>query len=304
MSEVEFQGEDGSRLAGSLVVPDGAMRVPAALILSGSGPLDRNSNMAGQVLNVANALADVLTEQDIATLRYDKRGVGGSEGDYLQRGFDTETSDAASALAWLGDHAEIDRSRLAIVGHSVGATIAVRLAGSRAAIAGVVLLAGAARPGDEVIRLQSARIAATLTGLQRLGARWFLRRQERASLSLRNSTEDVVRIGRQRLPARWFREYMGYDPAGDLAKITCPVLAITGRYDVQVEADDVERMGELVGGPFTGRTPETLTHLLRTHPRPGLGAYATQLKRPVDPEILEVVATWLSDVLGSAEPAA
>jgi uncharacterized protein len=97
---------------------------------------------------------------------------------------------------------------------------------------------------------------------------------------------------------------MGYDPAGDLAGIRCPVLAITGRNDVQVEADDVERIGELVGGPFTGRTPETLTHLLRTHPRPGLGDCGAQLERPVDPEVLAAVATWLSDVLGSAEPAA
>jgi uncharacterized protein len=116
VSEVEFRGEDGTRLAASLVVPEGAVRVPAALILSGSGPLDRNSNMAGQALNVANALTDVLTEQGVATLRYDKRGVGGSEGDYLVTGFDTETSDAASALAWLGDRAEIDGSRLAVWG--------------------------------------------------------------------------------------------------------------------------------------------------------------------------------------------
>ena len=285
MSEVEFRGEDGTRLARLPGRAGRAGRVPAALILSGSGPLDRNSNMAGQALNVANALTDVLTEQGIATLRYDKRGVGGSEGDYLATGFDTETSDAASALAWLGDRAGDRRAG------SVGVDNRSQLSSSSPAVAGVV--AGAAGPGDEVMQRQSDRIAATLTGLQE-SARWFLRRQERHALSLRNSTGDVVRIGRQRLPARWFREYMGYDPAGDLAGIRCPVLAITGRNDVQVEADDVERIGELVGGLFTGRTPERLTHLLRTHPRPGLGDYATQLKRPVDPEVLAAVATWLS----------
>jgi pimeloyl-ACP methyl ester carboxylesterase len=300
VSEVEFRGEDGARLAGSLVVPDGvgAAVFPAALILSGSGPLDRNSNMRGQKLDLANALADLLAERGIATVRYDKRGVGESDGDYLETGFDTETSDAASALAWLGGRAGIDGTRLAVVGHSVGATIAVRLASSSAAVAGIVLLAGAVRTGDEVMRHQSDRIAATLIGLQRLGAGWFLRRQERARRTLGASTGHVVRIGRQRLPARWFREYMRYDPAGDLERITCPVLAITGRNDVQVDADDVERIGELVRGPFTGLTPEALTHLLRTHPKPGLGGYAAQLKQPVDREVLAAVATWLSEVLG------
>jgi uncharacterized protein len=300
VSEVEIRAQDGTRLAGSLVLPDGVERAPAALVLSGSGPLDRNSNMRGQALNVANALADALVEQGIATLRYDKRGVGVSEGDYLLTGFDTETSDAAFVLAWLGDRAEIDRSRLAVVGHSVGATIAIRLASSSAPLAAAVLLAAAARPGEEVMRLQSDRIAATLTGIQRLGARWFLRRQERARRTLRESGSDVVRIGAQRLPARWFREYMHYDPTGDLARITCPVLALTGRNDVQVDFDDVERMRELVGGPFTGHTPGTLTHLLRTHPRAGLGGYGAQLRRPVDPDVLRTVATWLSDVMATS----
>jgi fermentation-respiration switch protein FrsA (DUF1100 family) len=166
------------------------------------------------------------------------------------------------------------------------------------------LLAGAARPGDEVMRRQSDRIAATLTGLSRFGAGWFLRRQERARLTLRDTTGDVVRIGKQRFPARWFREYMRYDPVGDLAAIRCPVLAITGRNDVQVDADDVERIGELVGGPFTGLTPETLTHVLRTHPAAGLGGYAAQLKRPADPDVLAAVATWLTEVLDPAEPTA
>lgn len=77
------------------------------------------------------------------------------------------------------------------------------------------------------MRRQSDRIAATLAGVQRLGARWFLRRQEKAHRLLRESTGDVVRVGAQRLPARWFREYMSYDPADDLRAIACPVLAIT-----------------------------------------------------------------------------
>ena len=102
-----------------------------------------------------------------------------------------------------------------------------------------------------------------------------------------------MRIGREELPARWFREYMAYDPKADLRAIRCPVLAITGRKDVQVDPDDVARIGELVGGAFSGHTPDELTHLLRRHPGPpGLATYPAQLERPVDPELLEQVALW------------
>lgn len=297
IQEVDLRGEDGTRLAGTLATPAAEPPSPAALILSGSGPLDRDSNMRGQRLDVANALAAALAEPGVGSLRYDKRGVGGSDGNFLLTGFDTETSDAAFALDWLGDRAEVDAGRLAAVGHSVGATNAIRLAAASDRVAAVVLIAAAARPGGEVMEWQSDRIAATLTGLQRFAAGWFLRRQERARRLLAGSTEEVVRITGRSFPARWYREYMRYDPATDLAAIACPVLAVTGRNDVQVDPGDVARIGELVRGPFTGRTPDMLTHLLRTHPEPGLGAYGSQLRRPADPDVLAEVATWLSEIL-------
>jgi uncharacterized protein len=278
-------------------VPDTAGSAPAALILSGSGPLDRDSNMPGQVLDGANALADALAERGMASLRYDKRGVGRSDGSYLETGFDLETSDAAAALDWIGASPEVDARRVAVVGHSVGATIAARLASRNPAVAAVVLLVGAVRRGEEVMEWQSERVAASLTGLARLGAGWFLRRQARTRRVLRESEEDVIRIMWQSIPARWMREFMSYDPAGDLPAIRCPVLAITGGNDVQVDAGDVERIGALVEGPFTGLTPETLTHLLRTDPKPGLAGYRSQLKRPVDAQLLRTVAAWLDDVL-------
>ncbi len=97
------------------------------------------------------------------------------------------------------------------------------------------------------------------------------------------------------LPARWLREYMAYDPALDLPAIRCPVLAITGRKDIQVDSVDVERIGAQVRTPFTGLAPENLTHVLRTHQgRPSLSSYRSQLRRPVDPELLECVASWVA----------
>jgi uncharacterized protein len=278
---VEFAARDGTRLVGTFT----AGGPPAVLILSGSGPLDRDSNMKNQVLNVGNALADALAARGLASLRYDKRGVGESGGDYLTTGFEQETDDARAALDAL------DADPPAVIGHSVGATIAIRLAAERR-LAGVVLLAGPARPGTEVMRIQSERIADTLP---RLGRGFFLRRQAAARRRLRDSTGDVVRVGTGRLPARWFREYMAYDPVPDIRAIQCPVLAITGRSDLQADPADVGRIGELVSTPFSGESPDGLTHLLRVSPdAPSLRTYAKQLRDPVDPSLLDRVAAWLT----------
>jgi uncharacterized protein len=295
--DVELSTPDGTQLAGTFVVPDLPAPGPAALLVNGSGPLDRDSNMPGQRLDVAPAIAGALAARGIASLRFDKRGVGASEGDFLRTDFQMETSDAGAALAWLRDQPEVDGSRVALIGHSVGATVAVRLASSGQAVAGAVLLAAAPRPGQEVMRRQSDRIAASLTGVRRLGAGWFLRRQEQARRLLLESRDDVVRIGGQRVPARWFHEYMRYDPTVDLAAIRCPVLAITGSNDIQVDPGDVDRIGELVPGPFTGLEPEGLTHVLRTHPRGGLPSYSAQLKRPVDADLLGTIGAWVTDAL-------
>jgi uncharacterized protein len=288
---VEFAARDGTRLVGTLT-PGGA---PATLILSGSGPLDRDSNMKGQALNVGNALAEALAARGLASLRYDKRGTGESGGEYLTTGFEQETDDARAALDAL------DGDRLAVIGHSVGATIAIRLAAERP-LAGVVLLAAATRPGVEVMRIQTERIAGTVP---RLGRGFFLRRQAAVRRRLQDSGDDTVRVGFGRLPARWFREYMAYDPEPDIRAIQCPVLAITGSSDLQVDPADVGRIGELASTPFTGESPDRLTHLLRiSHDAPSLRTYPRQLKDPADPALLERVATWLSGFgpLGQCSP--
>ena len=123
------------------------------------------------------------------------------------------------------------------------------------------------------MREQSERIAGSLRGLGRLVAGPLERRQERARRLLLDSSEDVVRIDGKKLPARWLREYMAYDPAADLPGVRCPVLAITGAKDLQVDPEDVSRIGALVAAPSTARSAD-LTHVCGARPgrracRPG-----------------------------------
>ena len=229
---IEFPADDGTRLAGTLTLPRAPGLVAGALLLSGSGPLDRDSNMPQQRLGVAAALAAALAAHGIASLRFDKRGVGASGGEYLSAGFERETADAGAALAALRRSPSIDPERVAIAGHSVGATIAIRLAAAAGEpnprpdgvlpITVLVLLDGAARPGAEVMAWQSARIAATLPRAMRPLGPLLMRVQARARRRLRASTADVIRVNSSRSPARWMREYMAYDPAQTWPRSAAP----------------------------------------------------------------------------------
>lgn len=285
-------------LGASLALPQGEGPFPGCLLLSGSGPLDRNSNLPGQRLDIAGALASALADAGVATLRYDKRGVGASSGDHLTASFDDEVADAVAALETLRACDETTR-RAAVIGHSVGATIALRLSRHAPPPDAFVLLAGAAQSGEQVMAWQSRRIGET----QPIPIRWLRRFVERRQAADRRqllaSRTPTLRLRRQTLPAAWFRGYMAHDPSGDLSGIDRPVLAITGRKDVQVDSADVAAVGELVAGPFDGDTPAELTHLLRRDDGPpGLASYPTQLERPPDRHLIDRVATWTAARLG------
>ncbi len=104
----------------------------------------------------------------------------------------------------------------------------------------------------------------------------------------------------QQMPARWFREFMAFDPSAELRRIECPVLAITGASDLQVEPGDVAEIGRLVRGPFDGRTPEQLTHILRRHDGPpSLSSYRAQLEKQMDAGLVEQVVQWTAEQVHS-----
>jgi uncharacterized protein len=290
----------GAVLAGVLTEPDGRGRHAAALLINGSGPLDRDSAMTGMALGLGPALAVTLAAHGCVLLRYDKRGVGASGGDYLSAGFHDECGDAAAALAALRAHPAVDPERVFVVGHSTGSVLAANLVGTSPPPAGYVLLAGAAQPGERVMAWQSDRIAATLPRPLRPLGPALARRQARARDRVRGSTADRHdRMPRSRLTDRWLREYMAHDPGPDLASIDRPVLAITGSKDIQVDPADVARIGRLVTGPFDGEVPTDLTHLLRRDPGPpGLWRYRGQLTKPIDRWILDRIVAWAQQAVG------
>jgi hypothetical protein len=288
-------------LAGTLTLPESELPAPAVVIASGSGPLDRDSNHRRARFDVARQLAHTLAEGGLASLRFDKRGVGESPGDWRTAGLYDNVDDLGRALEALAGRPEVDSGRLLVAGHSEGAILAAALAGRGAPVAGVVLLSMSATPGEELLRWQIRQVAPTLPAPVRALLRLFrvdLEKKVAANhVRIKATTTDVARIGGARINARWTREFMAHDPRTDLAEIDVPVLAITGAKDLQVKPADVDVVASTVAGAVETHVVHDLTHTLRRQPGlPSLSAYKKELREPVNPDVLCTVVKWCRQV--------
>jgi alpha/beta superfamily hydrolase len=289
--QVAVPGPAG-RLAGALTLPAGAGPHAAALILPGSGPVDRDADLPRLALGVGRDLARALADRGVASLRYDKRGVGGSDGSFPAAGLYDNVDDARAALAWLRARPEVGETFL--VGHSEGALLAMALGDEQPA--GVVLLAGAAKTGEATLAWQTRRIAAGLPRPVRLGLRAvridLAAKQAKNVAKLRATTTDVAWIGARKVNARWHRELLDFDPVPWLADLRAPVLAITGAKDIQVDPADLERIAALTRAD-TVCVPDLTHGLRRDAGPPSISAYKRLVREPIDPEVLRLVGDWV-----------
>ena len=296
------------QLAGTLALPDGEGPWPAVLLIPGSGQVDRNENTKKFAIDALHQVAQYLAEQGVATLRYDKRGVGQSEGDYYESGFFDHVFDASSALDYLKSREDIRADLAFLLGHSEGALIATRMAGTGAGIAGAILLAGTAQSGEEVLMWQTEQVVKGMHGFNK----WLidllhidvLKREAVQLDKIKRSTKNAYRVQLAKINAKWMREFMAYDPAQDLSNIQVPVLAITGSKDIQVMPADLERMRDLVPGEFEGHQIPDVTHMLRAEAgEPSVSEYKAEILRPVDSRILSLISTWLAAHVPERVPA-
>jgi pimeloyl-ACP methyl ester carboxylesterase len=214
---------------------------------------------------------------------------------------DDQRTDARAALGWLA--ARVGGLPLLAVGHSEGAWYAAELAAD-GAVAGAVLLGAGARPAAQVLSWQTEMIVARLPAVAKMILRLtradVTATQRKRVARIQSSTADVIRIQGVRLNARWWRDFLAYDPRPAMGRITVPVLAITGGQDVQVPPEDVAAIGRLVQGPFTGHVTGDLSHLLRPDPESaGPRAYRRAVRRPVDAELLKLITSWTTARWGS-----
>ena len=289
----------GRTLAGTITRPEVSGDGPyaAALLVVGSGKINRDSNMPKLKLQVTRIIAERLARLGIVTLRYDKRGVGSSEGEYYSSGLTDNVRDATEAYHALVAQPEVDGSRLFVIGHSEGALVALELAASELGLRGAVMLAGAAQTGEAVLRWQAEQVVRHAPWLVRAILRVFrvdlAKLQTKRFGQLRATTTDSTRIQMVKINARWFREFLDHDPAAALQRLRTPVLAMTGTDDVQADHRDVGTMGELSDGRVEGHIIEGMNHILRSG-GPSPQSYRKQLHLPLHEQALRLMADWLT----------
>jgi pimeloyl-ACP methyl ester carboxylesterase len=314
--EVTFENDAaGLTLAGTLTRPEGEGPHPAVVLLSGSGPQNRNSKVAGH--DLFHVLADHLTRRGVAVLRYDERGVGASEG-----AFDGATSadfaaDAAAAVRFLYQHPAVEADAVGLVGMSEGGIVAPMVHTDRVPVDFLVLMAGPSVPGHEIWVEQQATIAAaqgappsvvdSLRSTQRRLATVLrttsdsaaIAEQVRPMLETRGATDEQIQTQLAQLTAPWFRSFLRYDPAPTLRRVDVPVLALYGSNDLQVPpAQNAEPMrsalAESPSDDVTVRVLDGLNHLFQPA-ETGLPTRYAQIDTTMAPEALETIATWVRD---------
>jgi pimeloyl-ACP methyl ester carboxylesterase len=287
------------RLAGTICLPDSSEPVGAVLLVAGSGQIDRDENNRKLQTNILKQLAAYLASRKIGTLRFDKRGVGESEGDYWRTGFFDHVQDASAALEYLRSLPQVARKPVFLLGHSEGALICTRLAAEAQGPAGAILLAGAAETGETVLQWQLGEVTRNMGGINGFLIRNLhlnvRQAQEKALDKIKASPKDWFRQGWvKKINAKWMREFMAYDPSKDLRRIQVPILALTGSKDIQVNPDDLRLMQELVRTSIEVHEIPDMTHMLRTDDGdPSLSHYKGQVKRPLDPRLLQYIGDWL-----------
>jgi pimeloyl-ACP methyl ester carboxylesterase len=307
----------GVSLGATLTVPRGPGPFPAVVLLAGSGPLDRDEADSGH--RPFLILADHLTRNGIAVLRFDKRGIGKSTGDYEAATTADFAADAQAALAFLKRRKEIDARKIGIIGHSEGGIIAPMIASRSTDVAWIVILAGPATKGEETLLLQSDLItrAAGMTTEQTAKSLDFDResynlvRHETNRAILENKLEDLVKVsglGPSLTPAflqrqihwtssPWFRYFLDYDPAPALQKTKCPVLLLSGEKDLQVPPKEnlpLARKALEDGGNKDFQAVELpgLNHQFQ-HCYMGLPAESRAIEETFAPEVLTTISAWI-----------
>jgi pimeloyl-ACP methyl ester carboxylesterase len=304
-------------LAGTLTLPPGPGPFPAAILLSGSGPHDRDESLAGH--RPFLVLADHLTRKGIAVLRFDKRGNGKSTGDYAKATTEDFAGDADAALAFLKTRKEIDARKIGLIGHNEGGMIAPIVVAHSSDVAWIVLLAGPALKGEDILLLQSelilkaagvgeGEVSRTLAFNKQTYA---LVRQEKDPAALEAKLNDLVQstsTGAALPPAAvqsqlrllvspWFRYYLDYDPVPALQKTMCPVLALNGEKDLQVPPkENLAKIQKALqdGGNKDFQTTELpgLNHLFQHGPTGSPTEYGG-IEETIAPEALTAVSDWV-----------
>ena len=275
-------------LFGTLTVPIRKGTFPVALIIAGSGPTDRNGNNAQMKNNSLLLLAHELAAQGIASIRYDKRGIGASKEALISEEnlrFENYAEDAKAWASQLKSDARFDK--LIIIGHSEGSLLGL-LACEQADV--FVSLAGPGRPIDVILKEQ---LATQLSGQKKLlrAANDGLSKLKEGKL-VEDAPVELFGLFRPSVQP-YMMSWMKYDPAIEISKLNIPVIILQGTTDLQVKEEDARLLFRAY--PLNSRLIiiEGMNHILKLAPsdrEKNIETYSNP-ELPLAPELLRIIGT-------------
>ncbi len=315
----------GIKLAGTLTLPEGKGPWPAAILISGSGPQNRDEELLGHKPFLV--IADYLTRKGIAVLRYDDRGVGASEGDFQAATSADFATDVAAAVKFLSQRPDIRTKQIGLIGHSEGGLVAPMVAAELPEVAFAVLLAGPGVNGEKIILHQSKLIAAAAgspaAGLDAQDAMskavFRLLRKKPDPAQAEKAIRDYLKTEIPKLPEAlradfepmdeaidqqiktlntpWMRFFLAHEPIPVLSKVRCPLLVLNGEKDLQVDPSQnippIEKaLKKAKHKDYTIQILPKLNHLFQ-HTETGSPSEYANITETFSPEVLELMAAWI-----------
>lgn len=317
-------------LAGTLSLPDGPGPYPAVVLVSGSGPQDRDEHLGGGIaIRPFALLADALTQAGIAVLRYDDRGVGDSTGDFASSAIPDFAGDAEAAITFLTTRDDIDQDHIGLIGHSEGGAIAAILGARNDDLDFIVSLAGLGVSGEDVLLLQTrlmleaegaspeeaqaqvdlmAQVVTLLDDPEALEeaiynaalaqAHALPQQQQDALGDIESYARTLAAQQAAQLQSPSVKALLDYDPAPDWKKTTVPVLAIFGGKDKQVDATQNASplLDALQSGGNHDVTVVVLPDANHLFQAAGSGAFSEYGALPPEftPDLLPVIIDWIT----------
>lgn len=318
--EVSFNNQEaGATLSGTLTLPSAQGPFPVVILIAGSGDIDRNESVYGHKPFLV--LADYLTRQGIAVLRYDKRGCEKSTGNYKDATTQDFSNDVLAAIAYIKSRKELNSKQIGLIGHSEGGIIAPIVTSKSKEIAFVVLLSGTGVIGEENLYQQSSLIQrARGTTEETINlSRQFLEQMvsivknepdpQIADAQLRaiadnfrkaikeiGSLEYLERIA-ARINSKWFRYYLTFDPNTTLKRMQVPVLVLNGDHDLQVFSKQnlpaiSKALQDAGNKDFTIIELPKLNHFFQTCETGAIEEYET-IEETIAPSVLNLISEWI-----------
>ena len=318
---------DSIVLAGTLTLPQDTINPPVAILINGSGAHDRDCDIMGH--KSFWVIADYLTNNGIAVLRYDERGTAQSEGDFSTATTFDLAKDVEAGINFLKSRTDIDASKIGLIGHSEGGLIAPIVASTNTNVAFIVMLAGTGVNGQEVLQSQSKKIAElqgttkegiafnhqlTTVAYDALYTETETDKQKAAiTLALENYKKQleadqspfavyvnniVIKQLASQLTNPWLYAFITLDPKAYLEKVTCPVLVLNGTKDVQVLPEInlpaiKKHLETAKNKDVTIQEIEGLNHLFQTAKTGNINEYA-KIEETFSPVALKLISDWIN----------